>query len=126
MTDAPAVQIVALEPEILTVPSGQGITALDIVLNAPGPVGPATRFRFLAPSIARDSGSVDFALASGDMLALCQDFALPKLSALNVSNGQVIISLSDRAVEFGQSDEAATQFFEAYRVEDGACIWEAF
>jgi hypothetical protein len=126
MTDAPAVQILALEPKTLTVPSGQEVTALDVVLNAPGPTGPATRFRFLAPSIARDGGSVDFALASGDMLALCQDFALTKLSALNVSNGQVIISLSDRAVEFGQSDEAATQFFEAYRIEDGACIWEAF
>jgi len=39
---------------------------------------------------------------------------------------QIIIVLSDREVEFGVADPDATQYFEAYRPEDGACFWEGF
>jgi hypothetical protein len=39
---------------------------------------------------------------------------------------QVIISLSDTAVPFGESAPEATQFFEAFAIRDGACIWEMF
>ena len=34
--------------------------------------------------------------------------------------------LLSRAVPFGEAAPDATQFFEAYRVEGDACIWEAF
>ena len=110
----------------IEVPSGQPITLLDVIWNVPGPLGMATRFRFLAPAIARVEGAVDFETAAADMMDLCQNFARPKVLGVDLAPTQIIISLSDRAVPFGQSDPDATQFFEAYRLENGACIWEVF
>lgn len=110
----------------ISVPSGQEITLLDVIWNEPGPNGLVTRFRFLAPAIAKDSGTISFDLAIADMAHLCQDFALPKVTGSVMAPTQIIISLSDRAVAFGASDPDATQFFEAYRLENGACIWEVF
>ncbi len=85
-----------------------------------------TRFRFLAPGIAKAGGSVSFDLAQTDMLDLCQNYALPRVAGSLTSPTQIIISLSDRAVPFGQSDAEATQFFEAYTIEGNSCIWEVF
>ncbi|MBP9952734.1 MAG: DUF6497 family protein [Cypionkella sp.] len=110
----------------IIVPSGQEVTLLDVVMDAPGPEGLTARFRFVAPAIAREGGSVDFEAASADMLALCQNYVLPRLANTGPVPAQVVVSLADRAVPFGDSDPAATQFFEAYRVENGNCIWEAF
>ncbi len=110
----------------ISVPSGQEITLLDVIWNEPGPNGLVTRFRFLAPAIAKDGGTISFDLAIADMAHLCQDFALPKVTGSVMAPTQIIISLSDRVVAFGASDPDATQFFEAYRLENGACIWEVF
>lgn len=126
MTDPTQVQIMPADGSEIVLPSGLVVTSQDVVLNAPGGNGPATRFRFLAPAIAREGGSVDFETASADMAHLCKTYALPKLVELGVEGGQVIVSFADRDVPFGEADPAATQFFEAYRVEGDACIWEAF
>lgn len=115
------------EGRAVAVPSGQEMRLQEVVWNAPGPDGAAVRFRFVAPAIARDGGGVGFEAAADDMLHLCQTFALPHISAAAAeAPGQIIISLADREVAFGASDPQATQFFEAYRVENGSCIWEAF
>lgn len=108
------------------VPSGQDMRLLDVIWNVPGPAGMATRFRFLAPAIAREGGGVDFETAAADMMHLCQTYALPRIEAAAAAPAQIIISLSDRDVPFGVPDPDATQFFEAYRVENEACIWEVF
>ncbi|RMD93870.1 MAG: hypothetical protein D6811_04100 [Alphaproteobacteria bacterium] len=84
---------------------------------------PVWRFRFLAPGISRAGGVVDFDTAAADMEYLCQRFALPLLPA-GETTGLIIISLADRPVEFGQPAPEATQFFEAFSVRDGRCIWE--
>lgn len=112
--------------DIIAVPSGQQVSLLDVVMSAPGPEGLTARFRFLAPAIARDGGTVDFDAASADMLHLCQTFALAHMSNVGPQPSQIVISISDRPVPFGEADPDATQFFEAYRVENGTCIWEAF
>lgn len=113
---------------LIEVPSGQQIRLQEVVWNTPGPSGAAVRFRFVAPAIARDGGGVSFDTAADDMLHLCQTFALPHIAtgAGPKAPGQIIISLADREVTFGASDPQATQYFEAYRVENGSCIWEAF
>lgn len=108
------------------VPSGQTVIFHEIVRDAAGPAGLTYRFRFVAPGIARDGGTVDFETAAADMDHLCQDFALPRISDLGPRPAQIVISLADRAVEFGVPAPEVTQFFEAYRVEDGTCIWEGF
>jgi hypothetical protein len=107
----------------IPVPSGQAVTFLDVVTDASGPAGLTARFRFLAPGIA---GGVDFQTAAADMQALCDTYALPRIANTGPQPAQIVIVLMDRVVEFGVADEAATQFFEAYSLQDGACIWEPF
>ena len=110
----------------LAVPSGQVVTLIDTVQGAPGPEGLTLRFRFLAPGIARAEGAVSVEEAQADMAHLCTHYALPRVSQSGPAIQQIVISLSDRAVPFGDSDPDATQYFEAFNIADGTCIWEAF
>ncbi|MBA4351683.1 MAG: acetolactate synthase [Rhodobacter sp.] len=110
---------------LIEVPSGQEITLQDVIWNAPGPDGLALRFRFLAPGIA-PGGGVDFDTAAADMQHLCDTYALPRIADQGPHPEQVIISLSDVAVAFGEAAPEATQFFESFRIEDGVCVWEIF
>jgi hypothetical protein len=114
------------EDKLIAVPSGQTVTYVDTVQGAPGPEGLTIRFRFLAPAIARDGGTVAPDAAQDDMLALCRTFALPRIAVTGPQPAQIVISLSDRPVEFGVADEAATQFFDAFSIQDGDCILELF
>lgn len=110
----------------IAVPSGQPITLQDVIWNVPGPEGLTLRFRFIAPQIARDGGTVDYATATEDMLHLCQTYALAQVGNFGPTPSQIVISLSDRPVPFGEAAPEATQFFEAYGLQDGNCIWEMF
>ena len=115
-----------LNAQTLTaVPSQQPLTLSEVLIDdAPGEIW--LRFRFLAPQIARDGGSVDSAAASADMEYICNSFALPYMSSQNLAAARIVISMMDREVAFGETDPDATQFFEVYRPEEGRCIWEAF
>lgn len=111
----------------IAVPSGQSVTLQDVVLDAPGPMGLTARFRFIAPQIARVGGTIDFETAAVDMDHLCATYALPRIGTVTGPRPeQVVITLSDIAVAFGEITPEATQFFEAYAVADDTCIWEAF
>ncbi|MEP1520798.1 DUF6497 family protein [Ascidiaceihabitans sp.] len=107
------------------VPSGQSVTLFDALIDK---VEGQTwlRMRYVAPAIARDGGGVDYDTASIDMAHLCASAALPYANEYAIDPHTVVISLSDRETEFGVQDQEATQFFEAYRVQNDACIWEAF
>ena len=113
-------------PDGIVPPSGQAISFLETVQSAPGTGGLTVRFRFLAPGIAKAGGSVDAEVAQADMLWLCDTYALPRLAQGGPVPAQIVISLSDRAVPFGEAAPDVTKFFEAYRVEDGNCVWEPF
>ncbi|RVT86997.1 hypothetical protein DXV76_02605 [Rhodobacteraceae bacterium CCMM004] len=108
--------------EPLQVPSGQVVIFHEVIADAPGG-GLTYRFRFLAPGIG---GDVDFAAASPDMQHLCDVFALDRLPATGPRPTQIVISLADRPVEFGVMTPEAVQFFEIYRPDAAACIWEPF
>jgi hypothetical protein len=114
------------DPAAITLPSGQVARLQDVVWNAPGPDGLTLRFRFIAPAISQQGGTVDFETAAADMLWLCQTYALPRVPVTGPRPSQIIISLADRDLPFGQAAPDATQFFEAYGLEDGQCIWTAF
>ncbi|OED50294.1 hypothetical protein AB838_02830 [Rhodobacteraceae bacterium (ex Bugula neritina AB1)] len=120
--------VAAAAAEPVPVPSGQTVTLAEVLLDdAPGQSGETwARFRFLAPQIARATGTVGYDLAAPDMDHLCGALALPYLAEHGLTAARVVISLSDRMVPFGVQDPEATQFFEAYRPEGAACIWEAF
>ena len=112
--------------EPIAVPSGQKVVLQDVVRDAPGPDGVTLRFRFIAPAIAQQGGTVDVDQAMADMAYLCEHYALPRATGVVPAPAQIVISLSDVAVPFGESAPDATQYFEAYRLENGTCIWEAF
>jgi Family of unknown function (DUF6497) len=109
----------------IPVPSGQVVTLQDVIWNVPGPEGLALRFRFVAPEIA-EGGRVDFDMAVNDIKALCQDYAVSRVSNFGPVPQQIIISLSEKPTPFGESAPDVKQFFEAFRIEDGTCIWELY
>ena len=111
----------------IPVPSGQKVTLLETIWNERGPGGLAIRFRFLAPAISKETGTITSDQAEADMMALCRDYALTRIGdATGPTPGQIIISLSDRPVPFGESHPEATQFFNSYDLTDGDCVWSLF
>ncbi len=113
------------QPVPVEVPSGQGITLNEVLLDdTPGALW--VRFRFVAPGISRSGGTVSYDVAAADMDHLCDQVALPYLDAHAIEPARVVISLSDRPVDFGTQDPEATQFFEAYGLGNERCILEEF
>lgn len=111
--------------EEVAVPSGQSVTLAEVLLDSLAGE-PWARFRFVAPGISRVNGRISYDVAIIDMEALCNSYALPYLDANKTEVARIVISMSDRALEFGASDPAATQFFETYRRENDSCIWEEY
>ncbi len=111
---------------LVTVPSGREVRWIDTISDAPGPDGLTLRFRFLVPGLGAPVWQEAPERAEADMQALCDGFALPRLATVGPRPAQVVISLSDRVLPFGEVDETAVQFFEAYSVANGACEWELF
>ena len=114
------------EAGTIPVPSGQPVSYLDTVQATPGPDGLTIRFRFLAPEISRDGGSVSAEAAQDDMAWLCENFALSRIPSTGPKPEQIVISFADRPVAFGDTSPEATQYFEAFSIEGDACQWEAF
>ncbi len=112
--------------DALTLPSGQKVTLIEALSNIPGSDGLAIRYRFLAPDIARDTGTIDADTAGDDMVWLCNTYALPRLPKNGPQPAEIIISMSDMNVPFGEDHPEATQFFNSYSIEDGKCQWEMF
>lgn len=95
----------------------------DVLLdNNPGELW--VRFRFIAPKIGATVGRIGYDVASNDMEHLCQTLAVAYVSQHDLDPALVVISLSDRPIQFGDAAPDATQFFEAYRLEQSRCIWE--
>lgn len=109
--------------ERLFLPSGLEAELQEMLWDRPG-IGLTYRFRFVAPGFK--GGDEDIEAVSADLEFLCNKYALARLSNQGPMPRQVVISLADRSSEFGVHDPAVTQVFEAYRVENGVCIWEMF
>ncbi|MEO0379913.1 MAG: DUF6497 family protein [Pseudomonadota bacterium] len=107
------------------VPSGQSLTLHEVLVDAVAAEN-WLRFRFLAPQIAREGGDVTYDQAEADFAHLCETIARPYMREYDLSADVIVVALMDRPVPFGQADASATQFIEAFRIQDDACIWEAF
>jgi Family of unknown function (DUF6497) len=108
--------------EAIDVPSGRALSLIDIVTNARGPAGATARFRFLAPDLA----PAEAESAAADMQALCDSFAISRIDGMVPAPQQIIITFMSAEVPFGESAPDVVQFFESYRPENGACVWEVF
>ena len=104
------------------VPSGRKLSLIDVITNAPGPAGATARFRFLVPGLASEEADA----AAADMQALCDSFALARTDGMVPAPQQIVISFAGEAVPFGEAAPDVVQFFESYRIENGACVWEVF
>lgn len=112
--------------ESLDLPSGRTVSFHDVVHGAPGPGGLTVRFRFIEADLRQVIDTTPYDALETDMHYLCETFALERISNIGPQPSSVMISISDRPVEFGAQDPDVAQVFEAYRPEDGACIWEGF
>lgn len=122
LTGAGACDEAAPAKDVITVPSGREVRLLDVITNAPGAEGAAARFRFVAPGLTPGESEA----AAADMQALCDSYALPRTDGMVPQPQQIIISLASAEVRFGDAAPNVTQFFEAYSVTNGACIWDVY
>lgn len=111
--------------DLIPVPSGQPVVLQDVVWNVIGAQGFTLRFRFVAPEI-RAGGSVDFDTAVADMQVLCAEYARPRATDFRGAPAQIIISMAEKPVAFGETLPDVVQFFEAFRIEGETCIWEIY
>ncbi len=109
----------------IAVPSGQPVTLHDVMIEATDRAN-SYRFRFLTPDIDGSDVLQNIDILEGDMVHLCQEYALPQIAASGDIAGRVIISFADRPTEFGVATPDVTQVFESYSIENDTCIWEAF
>ena len=114
---AAAAQEEALQPEI---------SRIEVLTDQVG-AEEWVRFRLVLPRLDPERSD---ALRYEDVEPLfqpfCEQTVLPYLQTHGLEPDQIVISLSDRFVEFGTSDPEATQYFEQFRPERGDCIWEEF
>jgi len=118
---APLVGIAAEIP----VPSGQPVTFHEVIWEQEGDKN-TYRFRYIAPEIARNGGSIKFDQVELDLHYLCEKSALVELQTQGRKVDTIIVSLSDVAVEFGKTDPKVTQYIDAYTADGIRCIWEGF
>ncbi|SFM51853.1 hypothetical protein SAMN04488042_10888 [Shimia aestuarii] len=109
--------------ETPAVPSGNEIHLQEILLETRDDKLRVARFRYIMPLIRQ---GVEFAEIEDDFFHLCIGVAVPYLTTQGETVDQVVISMADRETEFGVMDTLATQYFEAFTVQDGTCIWEGF
>ncbi len=113
----------ALEDPI-ALPSGLVAEFQELRIEARDGQGALARFRFVAEDL--EQTAPDLEVLTADMSFLCDEVALPAIPVEYPDPGQIVISIGAAATEFGTARPDILQVFEAYRIEDDRCIWEAF
>jgi len=106
-------------------PSGQSVTLHEVLVDTVNGEN-WLRFRFIAPSINKDVGGLAYDSAFEDIEHLCTEIAVPYIAKYDLKSDLVVVSMADQKTKFGETNPDATQFFEAFRVQNDICIWEAF
>ncbi len=117
-----AAPFVAASGDSIAVPSGMDVVFHEMVQDRSA-YGLSYHFRFVAPQIG---GELNFEKVATDMEELCNAYALPRVAITGPRPSQIVITLMNTPTDFGTPDPETTQYFEAYSVENGACIWEVF
>lgn len=104
-------------------PSGQAVRFFEGFIETQPDGARWARFRYVLPGLRQGAAGE---AVEADFAHLCSAEVLPRLNAAGEVVDQVIVSLMDKPVEFGQSDPGTVQFFESFAIRDGRCIWEGF
>lgn len=110
----------------IALPSGRAVSFHDVIQNEPGPTGLTVRFRFVEADLAEVLDVTPYEELEADMRYLCESYALGRISNTGPRPTGVVISISDRPVEFGAPDPDVAQVFEVYRPDGAACVWEGY
>ena len=105
------------------VPSGTAMTLYDVRVEAEPPVA---RFRLVSAAIDPAGEEKTFGDLIDDLQYVCDAVVIPSLAASGWDGESVVISVSQRETPFGIFDETVTQFFQPYRIEGDACVWDDF
>lgn len=80
------------------------------------------RFRFVLPQVGTGLGFSDIL---DDIEYVCAQVALPALTQSGSGVTQLVISVSAEQVPFGAATDVV-QYFQPFRRDGDACIWEEF
>lgn len=108
----------------IALPSGRSVTHIETIIDMDAMT---SRFRFTMVDLQADPD----ALSDGpgrveDLGFLCQLFAILEADAVAAYPDAVVISVAAKPTVFGDATPDIAQFFEAFVVEDGHCIWDEF
>ena len=81
------------------------------------------RLRYLAPAIS-DPETVGFDTIEADFEWLCARDGLDFRAQSAPMVERIIVSIASAPVVFGETAPNVVQYFDAFRVENAACIWE--
>lgn len=107
----------------VSVPSGRSIDFHEMVQESSS-YGLTFHFRFVMDALG--DGTVEFADVAADMEAACTQFAVPRIATTGPKPARIVVSFASKPSEFGVPSPEIIQFFEAYSLSDGVCIWELF
>ncbi|MCE0506757.1 DUF6497 family protein [Roseivivax sp. GX 12232] len=108
----------------VALPSGASAALQEILVEERDSGQRLMRMRYVDPAIT--ARAEDLEQLSADMDYLCQEVALPGFPAGTARPDRLVISIGSEPSVFGVAHPGITQVFEAYRIEDDRCIWEAF
>jgi len=105
--------------EAVLLPSGRSAELFETIGDGSDDI----RLRYVSEGF--DPQDVDPEVLLLDMTYLCE------LRAATFENGngrgrQITVSIADRPAEFGVLNTDIRQSFEAFSIDAGTCIWEAF
>ncbi|MEP5760069.1 MAG: DUF6497 family protein [Litoreibacter sp.] len=112
--------------EVLQVPSGMEVALHEAIYEPVGTDASSAqtlRLRFVASEIS-DETRFGIKQIESDFEWLCTHVGLVEKQQKAPEVQQIIVSLSSETTAFGESAPEVVQYFDAFRVEDGRCIWE--
>ena len=111
----------AVDP--IAVPSGQSVTLFEEQVIAPE--NKILYLGFVAPALAGEY-VVTFDRASVDMDTICTELGIGlagKLIGEGLRIDEIVVRLMERPIAYGEVDETAAQFLNAYDISGGTCEW---
>lgn len=103
----------------LSLPSGLRAELQEAIDEA----GAVLRFRYVAPDF---DAAAPLRAVAADLAHLCNADAARRAAEMGRRQARIVISLANRRSQFGVPDPDVRQVFEAFTLENGTCIWEAF
>ena len=106
----------------IALPSGAAPTLYQVIQEVQPDGAQWLRLRYVLPDLTR----ADYPQIEADFAVLCQAHALAYAAENAPDTHSAVISIGAAETEFGVATPDVAQFFEAFRLENATCIWEAF